>query len=97
MIFRNELCGDEKCPGLAIPTAKDGRFYQHPKHDWLRIAIPADSIVHRCNTCNADWLYDDNHTKIPAFLESSYQEHATMIKGIVDDYRAKMKREAADK
>lgn len=96
-------CGDKKCVGTAIPLAKEGRFYYHPKHvpagcgsDWLRILIPADFEVHRCNVCDVDWLFGDNKRKIPEYLEASYLEHAKLIGKVVDDFRAAQKKALKD-
>jgi len=87
-------CQQEGCRGTAIPLAKDGRFYAHPTHGWLFVCIPAHFLIHRCSNCGRDWLTEPNQKLVNDFLEESFQEHASLIRGVVDAARAKAKAEA---
>lgn len=82
-------CLHKECTGLAVPTAKDGRFYTHPVHKWCWIGIPQTMEIHRCTVCAEDWLTKETQDTVTAYMAVSFEEHADMITKTVDAYRSR--------
>jgi len=83
---RSIPCAVDGCGGLAVPTAKDGRFYEHRG---VHINIPKNFVIPKCNLCGMDIFTDDLYQVLLQVLETEYVLHADMIKGIRAKHEAK--------
>lgn len=75
-------CVVDGCNGIAIPTKKDGRFYPHRGNVFIN--VPASFVIPKCDKCGTDMFTEDLHQALIQVLEVEYQEHADLIRKIVE-------------
>jgi len=80
-------CAVEGCGGWAVPTRKDGRFYEHRG---VFINVPERIVIPKCGTCGMDIFTDDLYKALLQVLETEYLLHADMIKSIKAKHEAKV-------
>lgn len=83
------FCKQPGCSGVIAPTAHDGRFYSHRG---VEINIPADYVVLRCTNCKKDYFPGTSQVDFAKMLEDQFQQHASMIAGIIEKFRKKQEK-----
>jgi len=79
-------CVNDGCDGVAIPVAKDGRFYEHRE---VFINVPSNFMIPKCQKCGTDIFDETLYKALIQALENEYQQHADIIAECRERYKAR--------
>lgn len=79
-------CVTEGCDGIAVPTQKDGRFYEHRE---VIINVPKDFAIPKCQKCGTDVFDEALYKALVQILEKEYQRDAAMIAECRERFKAR--------